>query len=291
MGRRVVSTVGLWLAVIALLWWAGPMGGTFLLALLAAASHWELEVILRRLDYRPHQRLGVTFGIFIVLGSYFLPAWTNVLHFSSGTDLLIVAVIICSLRSLFQAKEISYLRSLMPTLFAIVLVPYTLQFLVALFWLPQSTVVSRLPWAHPENTGMLLAIWVVAVVKFCDVGALLWGMALGKHPFSPNLSPKKTWEGVFGGILTGILVGVGFRLLAHEVFPSTFDTIKAALIALPVAVAGIAGDLLESAIKREAAVKDSGQLIPGIGGALDLTDSLILSAPLAYFLFKYLVFT
>ncbi len=291
MASRVVSTLGLWLAVIALLWWAGPPGGTFLLALLASASHWELGILLRRLDYRPHQRLGVAFGLFIVLGSYFLPAWTHILHFNSGTDLLIVAVILCALRSLFQAGTISYLRSLMPTLFAILLVPYTLQFLVALFWLPQTLGASGQSWAKLESTGMLMSIWVVAVVKFCDVGALLGGMAFGKHPFSPHLSPKKTWEGVFGGILTGMMVGVAFRLLAQEALPPSFNTVRAALMALLVAVAGIAGDLLESAIKREAGVKDSGNLIPGIGGALDLTDSLILSAPLAYFLFKYLVFS
>src|SRR5690606_18073451 len=114
--------------------------------------------------------------------------------------------------------------------------------------------------------------------------------AIGKHKFSPVLSPKKTWEGVIGGIIISIGVGVGFVALFGDYLPSAFTMAKAAIIAGPIAIAGIASDLLESALKREAGVKDSGAIIPGIGGAFDLSDSLILSAPLGYFLFRCFVF-
>jgi phosphatidate cytidylyltransferase len=87
-----------------------------------------------------------------------------------------------------------------------------------------------------------------------------------------------------------MLIGIILMALFPDFLPDGFSWWLAALIAIPVAVASIASDLVESAFKRQAGVKDSGKLIPGIGGAFDLSDSLILSAPLGYLLFKYTLF-
>ena len=127
---------------------------------------------------------------------------------------------------------------------------------------------------------LLLCLWLVAVTKFCDTGALLTGMAIGRHKMSPRLSPKKTWEGFAGGTLAAVGAGVGIvALLGLPV--SAWVGVALGLIG---AVGGTLGDLAESLLKRQAGVKDSGNLIPGHGGLLDRVDSLLWTAPLAYYL-------
>ncbi len=110
---------------------------------------------------------------------------------------------------------------------------------------------------------------------------------------APNISPKKTWEGAISGLV--VSAGVGALLVrlgnlerfGHPYFPDNFTPLRAALMTVPIAIASIISDLVESIIKRRAEVKDTGHLIPGIGGAFDLTDSLILAAPVGYLLFYF----
>ena len=138
-------------------------------------------------------------------------------------------------------------------------------------------------------SAMFLAVWVVAVAKCADVGGLLVGMKLGKTPLSV-ISPKKTYEGAAGGIGCSMLIGVILIGFFHPLVPEGFTWWLGALIAIPIGLASIASDLVESAFKRQADVKDSGKIIPGIGGIFDLTDSLILTAPLGYLFFKYFLY-
>jgi phosphatidate cytidylyltransferase len=140
-----------------------------------------------------------------------------------------------------------------------------------------------------SDMGLALCLWLVAVAKFCDVGALLTGMAIGRHKLAPHISPKKTWEGAAGGVLTAAAVGAGIAALLPDYLPASFAPAVAALVAVPLAVVTIVSDLIESAMKRRADLKDAGKLIPGIGGAFDLTDSLILTAPVAYVIFLFLI--
>jgi CDP-diglyceride synthetase len=121
-----------------------------------------------------------------------------------------------------------------------------------------------------------------------DVGALLFGLAFGKHKMSPTISPKKTWEGAVGGVLTSAGVGSGLAALLAAYFPPGLTPLMGALIAVPVAILAIVSDLVESVIKRRARTKDAGATIPGIGGMFDLSDSLILTAPLGYLAFSWL---
>jgi phosphatidate cytidylyltransferase len=139
-----------------------------------------------------------------------------------------------------------------------------------------------------EQTGLVLFLWVIGVSKFCDVGALLVGTAIGSHRMAPIISPKKSWEGAVGGLLVSALVGAGVAWGARAYLPAGFTPLIAALIALPLGALGIVADLVESIIKRRATIKDSGATIPGIGGMFDVTDSLILTAPAAFFAFSFL---
>jgi len=139
----------------------------------------------------------------------------------------------------------------------------------------------------PDTQGMVVALWVVAVAKFSDIGGLLIGSWLGKHKLAPDISPGKTWEGLIGGILSSMTVaGLTVALLPNW-FPAKLDWHWAILIAIPIASISALSDLLESVIKRQAEVKDSGKTIPGIGGAFDLIDSLLLSAPISFLLLSF----
>jgi len=102
---------------------------------------------------------------------------------------------------------------------------------------------------------------------------------------APQISPKKTWEGAIGGVLMAMGVGALVAWLGRGHLPPNLTPPVAALLAAPIALVAIVSDLIESIIKRHAALKDSGGAIPGIGGVFDLSDSLLLTAPLGYFLF------
>jgi phosphatidate cytidylyltransferase len=182
------------------------------------------------------------------------------------------------MRLLGERTPETRVESLASTLFGLIYVSLLMHYLVA--------IITPLPGdAISANGRLLLCLWLVVVVKFCDMGALLSGMAFGRHKMSPQISPKKTWEGAIGGVLISMGVGALFAWRATGVFPPHMTPLVAALIAAPLAVLGIVADLVESVLKRRANRKDSGATIPGIGGMFDLSDSLLLAAPVAYFLF------
>ena len=136
-----------------------------------------------------------------------------------------------------------------------------------------------------DTTATLIILWVVLITKATDIGAFCVGCSCGKHPLLTTVSPKKTREGVLGGILIALLVNVLFYVCFAKHLPILFT--KSCVFTVCLAWGAVLSDLIESLLKRHLSVKDSGHIIPGIGGILDLVDSLLLNAPLAYWLLKY----
>lgn len=173
------------------------------------------------------------------------------------------------------------------TLWAIV---YTLAGFIYVPWL--WSFMTRLLFAEGlDATGRVAGIpgllFVVAATKFTDCGAYAVGSLIGKHKMIPHVSPGKTWEGMIGAFL-GALVG---GLAVYYGFGQErmgFSTANAVILCLILATVCIIGDLAESVLKRCLAVKDSGQMLPGIGGALDLIDSLLWTGPVYYFYLRYI---
>ncbi len=133
----------------------------------------------------------------------------------------------------------------------------------------------------PGIGGVKLLGFILLIVKCGDMGALLIGSKIGKHPLLPRVSPNKTIEGSIGSFIFSALAAVCARsLLPAELGLSIFHVI---LIGLFFGGIGQLGDLSESLIKRDCNVKDSGKLLPGLGGILDAIDSLLFSAPVFYF--------
>ena len=136
-----------------------------------------------------------------------------------------------------------------------------------------------------EHSPWLL-VGAILTTKACDIGAYFTGMSIGRHRMIPWLSPKKTWEGLAGGIVAAALVGA-LLAMASTRLPAESDHLPwwlGAVGGMLVAVIGQAGDLAESAFKRDAGVKDSGALLPGMGGVLDVLDSPLLAGPVVYWL-------
>ncbi|AIC94802.1 MULTISPECIES: phosphatidate cytidylyltransferase [Shouchella] len=130
------------------------------------------------------------------------------------------------------------------------------------------------------EVGLWLVLFVIILIWTTDSGAYFVGKAMGKHKLWPEISPNKTIEGSLGGIVLAVIVGSLFFFLT----PAFTSYITAVFIMLATAVFGQIGDLVESALKRHYAVKDSGNVLPGHGGILDRFDSLIFVMPLLHLL-------
>lgn len=130
--------------------------------------------------------------------------------------------------------------------------------------------------------GAYVLLWCLAVTKFTDMGAYITGSLIGKHKMIPHISPAKTWEGFVGALVFALIAAGGLYALFPKqlaIFPSWLHVIGLSQI---VALLAVVGDLAESLWKRSLAVKDSGHALPGIGGAMDLIDSLCFTAPAVY---------
>ncbi len=126
--------------------------------------------------------------------------------------------------------------------------------------------------------GYKLVYFLLLVVWLGDTGAYYVGKTFGKHKLSPRISPKKTIEGLIGGVSASVITA----LIIHFTFFPKFPLLHAVIAGVLLSVAGVIGDLAESMWKRSAAVKDSGTLIPGHGGFLDRFDSILFTAPILY---------
>ncbi len=145
--------------------------------------------------------------------------------------------------------------------------------------------IARLMYFRPDGsgiTGLFLVLFLVMVTKFSDMGAYAFGVVFGKHKMIPHISPAKSWEGLGGAFVGSFLAAIILLILIPEkIAPITW--LHGLILAPVLCATAVTGDLAESVIKRCVAIKDSGHTLPGIGGVLDLTDSLLFTAPVFYF--------
>ncbi|MDB6114748.1 MAG: hypothetical protein JWQ83_1325 [Lacunisphaera sp.] len=266
--------------MLAGLWFFGAHAAVVMVTILAALTLHEFYGMTEKMGARPFRWMGIIFSVLITAGSYYAGFFYEVSDLSEilVTGLLVSAVVFSCVRVLKERDPTNRMETVAATVLGLLYVPFMLQFFVRILMRDSDS-----------GDNLTLCIWVVAVSKFCDVGALLSGMAFGKHKMAPVISPKKTWEGAVGGVLISAGVGAAIAYFFPSRLPDDLTPLVAAIIAVPLAIITIVSDLMESALKRRADTKDAGALIPGIGGAFDLTDSLILTAPVAYFIFLFLV--
>jgi phosphatidate cytidylyltransferase len=139
---------------------------------------------------------------------------------------------------------------------------------------------------HMNNNYLVLLLF--GLIWAADIGAYFTGKAIGKIKLSPNVSPKKTVEGLVGGVILSLFVA-GIYVFVSLDSPSISDYLTFGFLSIIISLASVIGDLFESVLKRLANVKDSGRLLPGHGGILDRIDSLTCAAPIFFLFFTYVL--
>lgn len=234
---------------------------------------------------QPLVGLGLGAGALVALVAYI----GNEYH---ATMLMTASLLVMMVAQLRKAQITEALASISGTFFGVFYVAWLLSHIIVLrnFY---DAAAAKYPIADlliadldPE-AGIFFVIYVLAVVVWCDAGAYFAGRAYGKRKLAPRISPGKTVEGALGGIVVGTLAG----LIAKATFDAFWPNLSAALpwsAAIPfgivISIVGVIGDLVESLLKRDAAVKDTGALLPGMGGILDRIDAPLLAIPMMYYL-------
>jgi len=286
MKDRALSTIGLWVVVGLVIW----VGGFFsvaeqasfgLLALIICAAQYEFYQLVRAIPGvgRPNVS-GIVAGFALHFGLFFLAAEEARANYLLTGGALLVGLHLLSL--LRHPGEVPTLLRRFPTLYGFAYLPFMLASLIAIARMKDGHLLTA------KSVGLYYVVWVFVATKFTDVGGLLIGVPFGKHKIAPTISPAKSWEGCLGGLAASAGASALFAWLLRDAFGIAFMVPwKAAVLALPIAVLSIPSDLVESVFKRLAGAKDSGATIPGIGGALDLIDSMVLTSPAALILLSY----
>ena len=286
MKDRALSTIGLWVIVGLVIW----VGGFFsvaeqasfgLLALIICAAQYEFYQLIRSIPCvgRPNVS-GIVAGFALHFGLFFLVAEEARANYLLTGGAMLVGLHLLSL--LRHPGEVPTLLRRFPTLYGFAYLPFMLASLIAIARMKDGHLLTA------KSVGLYYVVWVFVATKFTDVGGLLIGVPFGKHKIAPTISPAKSWEGCVGGLAASAGASALFAWILRDTFDIAFMVPwKAAVMALPIAVLSIPSDLIESVFKRLAGAKDSGATIPGIGGALDLIDSMVLTSPTALILLSY----
>jgi phosphatidate cytidylyltransferase len=222
---------------------------------------------------RPHDPLAACGVLGIVVANFALP------FADSGSRLIGMVLVFTALFLIAFLYEMARYREPGTAIPRLALTTFMFVYLGVL-----GSFFAQIRWlADPARTSVMLVL-TIFVPKAGDVGAYFAGTFLGRHKMTPILSPKKTWEGFAGGMLAAMAVAVGLSFTGN-VF--RYGILEAAAFGLVIGVAGVLGDLAESLIKRDCQAKDAAQSIPGFGGLLDVVDSVLFAAPVAYVWFRF----
>ncbi len=283
--RRLSSTVALWAVVLGALFsgnrWISDYGFLAVMILLAVFGLLEFYGFVEKRGFACFKLWGVLGGLLLMIGTFLnltgvvgrsgSPARVN----DFETSFLILFVLGLCLRQLLSMSQASGLMAVSTTLFGLMYVPYLLNFMQKINF-------------FPGVQGHYFLLYFVLITKFSDTGAYSVGSLIGRHKMIPRISPGKTWEGFGGAILFSTIASL---LFVHFLKPRMIGMNRrhAIILGVVLGVCAVVGDLVESIFKREADVKDSGHFFPGIGGVLDLLDSLLFNAPIMYLYLRHVL--
>lgn len=260
-------------ALLAALYFLPAAGALVLLMLICGLGLWEFYALLGAGGIPHFRMVGVIGGMALLAGTW----WANTRGASSAISCDVEAIILFAIAAATFVCQIlkedmdKSLQSMAGTLMGVIYVAWFINFL------------NKLLLIFGIQEGRLLIFYLVVVVKMTDVGAFFIGCRLGGKKFIPRISPAKTWSGVVGGLVTGVLCSVLAWHFMHPMLGKlSFHLLDAVVLGFTLSAAGIVGDLIESLFKRASGVKDSGTIIQGMGGLLDVLDSLIFAAPFLY---------
>jgi phosphatidate cytidylyltransferase len=286
--RRLASTVTLWTIVLLALFSSNRIVSDYvfmlLILFLAVTGLIEFYGLVEKRNFVCFKRWGILGGILLMVGTFLNltgkmgtpsniggPARVNDFEIS----FLILFVLGLCLCQFFSKSNTAGILAISTTLFGLMYVPWLLNFIQKINF-------------FPNVEGHYYLLYFMLITKFSDTGAYTVGSLVGKHKMIPRISPGKTWEGFVGAIVVSTLASLIFtHYLGHKMYGMNWK--HAIILGVILSVSAVVGDLIESLFKREAGVKDSGHFFPGIGGILDLLDSLLFNAPLMYLYLRHVL--
>ena len=283
--RRLASSVALWTIVLLAIFSKNKLVADYffllIMFILAGAGLIEFYDLARKIGLPCYKGWGIFGGLLLLTSTFFYISGargTNVPPAEANdfeTSFLILFVLGLCVRQFVSKNNPEAITAISTTLFGLMYVPWLLNFIQKINF-------------YPTIEGRFYVLHFILVTKFSDLGAYVTGSLFGKHKMIPRISPGKTWEGFAGAIVISTLVSIGY---AHMAEPRLLNmtTLHATILGILLSSTAVIGDLIESLFKREAGVKDSGRLFPGIGGILDLMDSLLFNAPLMYLYVRHIL--
>jgi phosphatidate cytidylyltransferase len=283
--RRLITSVILWTVIIAALFSSSSLvsEGVFLLIVvfLALAGLAEFYGLAGKRGLACFKWCGLLGGALLMVGTFLeligkigtqgSPARVN--DFETG--FIILFVLGLCVRQLVSKSNASGITAIATTLLGLMYVPWLLNFIQKINF-------------FPNVEGKYFLLYFILVTKFSDMGAYSIGSLIGRHKMIPRISPGKTWEGFAGAVFVSTAASLVFvHFFGGRMAGMNF--LHATILGIVLSVTAVIGDLIESLFKREAGVKDSGHLFPGIGGILDLLDSLLFNAPIMYLYLRHIL--
>jgi phosphatidate cytidylyltransferase len=292
--KRLVSSIMLWTILLLVLFYTDSLCAALFCCLISAFALLEFYDMLNHGGLRCSKMIGITGGVLLSLGPWIYQAAVLVksgswptqpyhppsLALTNAFEILAIAglVIALILRQILNHANPDPLQTVGNTLLGVVYISWLFCFIPKIRTLQFDVIPGQ-----PIDFGILFVFYLVAVTKFCDIGAYLTGRFFGRTKLIPRISPNKTWEGLVGGIVIAIVASLTvFKYLEPRIRLVNFDYSDAIIVGVALGILGTLGDLGESLFKRESQVKDSGGMLPGIGGSLDLIDSLLFTSPVFY---------
>jgi phosphatidate cytidylyltransferase len=285
--KRLISSVILWAVVLASLFSGNKLISDYVFLLIMMVLAWaglvEFYNLLAHRNLFCFKWVGVFGGLLLMASTFFYlsghvvtanqPSDAN----DFETSFLILFVLGLCIRQFVSKTNTAGLIAISTTLFGLMYVPYLLNFIQKINFFPGL-----------GRNGAFYILYFILVTKFSDLGAYCVGSLIGKHKMIPRISPGKTWEGFGGAIVISTAASVTFAHFAGERLLG-MNLMHAIILGVVLSLAAVVGDLIESLFKREAGVKDSGTFFPGIGGILDLIDSILFNAPIMYLYLRHIL--
>lgn len=275
--RLIISGIGIFLALVVI--YLSPVPAfkplfTLTIAAIIGGAMWEYYDIAQTKALEPAKRVGIALATFYVI-SVALST-----QFATAKELpelaLLLSLLGCFLY--YFAKGSSPFTNVSTTFFGIAYLAVTLSCMVRIaYFFTQSG----------AQDGRWWLFYLVTVTKMTDTGAFFFGKKYGQNKLAPYISPKKTWEGALAGLIVAIATSILIKILANIFDNGAFilNFWQSIWLGIWISLFAQCGDLAESLLKRDVGVKDSNQL-PGLGGMLDIVDSLVFTAPLVYIFLK-----
>ena len=255
-------------------WPVGLIG----MLLFAGVGTWEFYGLLNAVGLKTSTKWGITSGIVFAAATWFNALGKHISYngFSISDNMLWCILLMVIISNFFRILSYPNLRkgldSCMGTILGLVYVPLLWSFVIRLFLLGD---LSKPGWA---------AFYVILCMKMADSGGYFFGTRFGKHKLAPVISPKKSWEALAGGIVCCIVVNVIWWIVSQGRINSavSFSFVHALILGFLFPIVGTLGDLVESMFKRAVDMKDSNTMVYGLGGILDMVDSILFAAPMLY---------